>query len=127
VGGGGQVANCEGDPRADLLVSWLARLLASSTPALQVIDVHFILTKILRYYLGYLVIYSMEIWLCWVVVSVIRETRDGWHLPTVGTEVNGDSKGTIKRDPSLVGSLGLTYRYKRFLFCLGCSSRVPIA
>jgi hypothetical protein len=42
---------------------------------------------------------------------------------TVETEVNGDSKSTNERGPSLVGSLGLTCRYKRFLFCLMCSSR----
>jgi len=50
-----------------------------------------------------------------------RETREGWPLLTVGTEVNGDLKSTNERDPSLVGSLGLPYRYKIFLFCLGCS------
>ncbi len=64
----------------------------------------------------------MEIWLRWVVVSRggirNRETREGWPLLTVGTEVNGDSKSTIERDPPLVGSLGLPYRYKRFVFCL---------
>jgi hypothetical protein len=32
--------------------------------------------------------------------------------------VNGDSKSTTERDPSLVGSLD-----KRFLSCLGCSSQ----
>ncbi len=42
---------------------------------------------------------------------------------TVETEVNGVSKSTNERGPSLVGSLGLPSRYKRFLFCLGCSSR----
>jgi hypothetical protein len=30
-------------------------------------------------------------------------------------------KSTNERGPSLVGSLGLSFRYKRFLFCLGCS------
>jgi hypothetical protein len=34
-------------------------------------------------------------------------------------EVNGDSRITNERDPSLVGSC----QYKRFLFCLCCSSR----
>jgi hypothetical protein len=53
----------------------------------------------------------------------LRETREGWILPTVETEVNWDSKSTNERGPSLVGSLGLSCRYKRFLFCLGCSSR----
>jgi hypothetical protein len=46
-----------------------------------------------------------------------RETREGWHLLTVETEVNGDSKSTIERGPSLVGSLGSSCRYKR-LFIL---------
>ena len=35
----------------------------------------------------------------------IRETRDGWPLLTVETDVNGDSKSTNERGPSLVGSL----------------------
>ncbi len=53
-----------------------------------------------------------------------RETREGWLLLTVETEVNGDSKSTKeKRGPSLVGSYGLSCWYKRFLFRLGCSSR----
>jgi hypothetical protein len=45
---------------------------------------------------------------------------------TVETEVNGDSKSTNDSGPSLVsliGSLGLSCKYKRFLFCLGCPSR----
>ncbi len=48
----------------------------------------------------------------------------GGPLLTVETEVNGDSKSTYERSPSLVGSLGLSYRYKRFLLCLGCSSQL---
>ncbi len=52
-----------------------------------------------------------------------RKTIDGWPLLPVETEVNGNSKSTNERDPSLVGSLGLLCRYKWFLFCLGCSSR----
>ncbi len=47
----------------------------------------------------------------------------GWPLLGVETEVNRDSKCTNERGPSLVGSLGLLCRYKRFLFCLGCFSR----
>jgi hypothetical protein len=43
---------------------------------------------------------------------------------TVETKVNRDSKSTNERGPSLVGSLGMSCRYKRFLFCLGCSSRL---
>jgi hypothetical protein len=54
---------------------------------------------------------------------ITRETGEGWFPLTVETEVNGDSKRTNERGPSLVGSLGLSWQYKRFLFCLGCSSR----
>jgi hypothetical protein len=43
-------------------------------------------------------------------------------LLTVEVEVNGDSKSTNERGPSLVISLCLSCRYKRFLFSLGCSS-----
>ncbi len=39
-------------------------------------------------------------------MTVTRETREGWPLLTVETEVNGDSKSTNERVPSLVGSLG---------------------
>jgi hypothetical protein len=39
------------------------------------------------------------------------------------TEVKGVSKSTNERGPFLVGSLGLLCQYKRFLFCLDCSSR----
>jgi hypothetical protein len=52
-----------------------------------------------------------------------KETRERWPLLTVETEVNRDSKRTNERGPSLVGSWGLSRRYKRFLFCLGCSNR----
>jgi hypothetical protein len=41
-------------------------------------------------------------------------------LLTVETEMKGDLKSSIEWDLSLVGSLGLSCRYKRFLFCLGC-------
>jgi hypothetical protein len=51
-----------------------------------------------------------------------RETREGRALPTVETEVNGDSKSTNERDPSLVSSLDLS-GLREILFCLGCSSR----
>jgi hypothetical protein len=50
-------------------------------------------------------------------------TRERWPLLTVETDVNGDSKSTNERGPYLVGSLGSSCRYKRFLFCLGWSSR----
>ncbi len=40
-------------------------------------------------------------------IANTRETREGWPLLTVETEVNGDSKSTDERGPSLVGgSLG---------------------
>ncbi len=54
-----------------------------------------------------------------------RETREGRPLLTVETEANGDSKSTNERGPSLVGLLGLSCRYKRFLSCLGCYSSRP--
>ncbi len=34
--------------------------------------------------------------------TMSRETREGWPLLTVETEVNGDSKSTIEMDPFLV-------------------------
>ncbi len=52
-----------------------------------------------------------------------RETREGWPLLAVETEVNGESENTNERGPSLGGSLGLSCRYKNFFSCLGCSSR----
>ncbi len=55
--------------------------------------------------------------------EVPGETIEGWPLLTVETEVNGDSKRTNVRGPSLVGSLGMLCRYKIFLFCLDCSSQ----
>ncbi len=39
---------------------------------------------------------------------------------TVENEMNSDSKSTNKRGPFLFRSLGLSCRYNRFLFCLGC-------
>ncbi len=52
-----------------------------------------------------------------------RETREGWPLLKVETELSGDSTSTTESDIFLVSSLGLSCRYKIFLFCLGCSSR----
>jgi hypothetical protein len=49
-----------------------------------------------------------------------RLERGGPSLLTVETQVNGDSKNTNERSPSLVGLSG---RHNRFLSCLGCSSR----
>jgi hypothetical protein len=51
---------------------------------------------------------------------VIRETREQWLLQT---QANGDSKSTKKRGLFLAVLLGLSCQYKRFLSCLGCSSR----
>ncbi len=61
---------------------------------------------------------SIQYWFFW-----LRETKEGWPLLTVETEVNGDSKSTNQRGSSLVVSLGLSCQYKRFLHCLGCSSQ----
>jgi hypothetical protein len=52
-----------------------------------------------------------------------RETREGWPLLTVETEVDENSKGTNERGTFMVGSLGLSCRYKKFLLRLGCTSR----
>ncbi len=56
---------------------------------------------------------------------LIRELREGCPLLTVETEENGDSKSTNDRGPSLVGSLGLSCPYRRFLCYLGCSKVGP--
>ncbi len=37
----------------------------------------------------------------------VRETRDGWPLLTVETEVNGDSKSTNERGPYFGWFVGL--------------------
>ncbi len=49
-----------------------------------------------------------------------KETSEGWPLLPVETKTNWGSKSTNKRGSSLVGSLGFSCRYKRFLSCLGC-------
>ncbi len=54
--------------------------------------------------------------------AVVRESREGWPLLNFETEVNGDSKSKNETGHSLVGSLGLSCQFKRFLFSLGCSS-----
>jgi hypothetical protein len=51
------------------------------------------------------------------------ETREWRPLLTLETEMNGDSKVTNDRGPSLEGSLGTSFRYKRLLCCLGCSGQ----
>jgi hypothetical protein len=43
-----------------------------------------------------------------------RVNREGWPLLTVKMEVNGDSKSTNERGPSLVGSLGSSCRTRDF-------------
>ncbi len=60
-----------------------------------------------------------------VLLDIQRDyyCREGWPLLAVVTEVNGDSKSTYERGPFLVGSLGLSCWYKRFLFCFGWSSQ----
>ncbi len=50
-------------------------------------------------------------------------SREGWPLLTVETEVNGNSKSTNERGPSLVFLLDSSCRYKRFWFRIGCSSQ----
>jgi hypothetical protein len=47
-----------------------------------------------------------------------RCTLVGRPLLNVETGVNGDSKSTNERGPSLVGSLGLSCRFNRFVFSL---------
>jgi hypothetical protein len=47
----------------------------------------------------------------YLTVGVAKETREGWPLLTVETEVKGDSKRTNDRVPSLVDSLDLSCRY----------------
>ncbi len=44
--------------------------------------------------------------------------REGWPLLIIETGVNGDSKSKNERGPSLVGSLGLSCRYKIFFSAL---------
>ncbi len=45
----------------------------------------------------------------------LKETRKGVPLLNGKTVENGDSNSTNERGPFLVGSLGLSCRYKRFL------------
>ncbi len=42
-----------------------------------------------------------------------------WPLLTVETEANGDSWSTYVKGPSLIGSLGSSCRYNKFLSCFG--------
>ncbi len=84
-------------------------------------------------YFSVLIMYNVDLFGTWREKQthqhengVTGETREGWPLLTVEAEVNGDSKRTNKRGSFLVGSLGLSCRYKRFLFCLGCSAQYKI-
>ncbi len=52
-----------------------------------------------------------------------RETRGVAPADCFETEANGDSKSTNEGGPSLVGLLGLSCRYRRFLSSLGYSRR----
>ncbi len=54
---------------------------------------------------------------CGIVSLECRETGVGWPLLTVETELNGDSKSTNKRGPSLIGWAVLPVQ--EILFCLG--------
>jgi hypothetical protein len=44
---------------------------------------------------------DLEYW----TIGESKETKEGWPMPTVETEVNGDSKSTKEKSPSLVGPL----------------------
>ncbi len=54
-----------------------------------------------------------------------RETREGWPLLTVGTESNGGTHGVHMKGVLhwLVHCARCAAWYKRFLFCLSCSSQ----
>jgi hypothetical protein len=72
--------------------------------------------------LGCVSTYTMDYAVKTISNGGTRETREGWPLLSVENEVNGDSKSTNERGPSLVGSpLGSSCRYKRLLSYLGCS------
>jgi hypothetical protein len=68
----------------------------------------------------------MKTWSLIIHVLYTRETGEGWPLLTVETEANGDSKSTNEGGLSLVSSADLSCQYKRFVSCLGCSSRHSI-
>ncbi len=53
-----------------------------------------------------------------------REPREGWPLLTNETEVNGDSKSTNERGPSVVDSLGMSCRYNSLCFCSALATLV---
>jgi hypothetical protein len=89
---------------------------------LQTFKFHFMLIELWFNYIVYKMLSkSPQTWfqsikspnLLWSVIT--RETRKGWPLQTVETDANGDSECTYDRGPALVGSLGSSCRYKRFL------------
>jgi hypothetical protein len=55
-----------------------------------------------------------------------ERASEGWLLLNVENEASGDSWSTNERGPSLIGSLGSSCRYKRFLSCIGCSIVGPV-
>jgi hypothetical protein len=62
----------------------------------------------------------MVLWYSEQSTNITRETREGWPLLTVETEVNGD----YKLEGSFIGWFGgLVVPLQEFVFCLGCSSR----
>jgi hypothetical protein len=58
-----------------------------------------------------------------ITFDLAIETREGWPLLTVETEMYWDSMSTAEKGPSLVGSLDSSCRYNRFLSCLSCSGQ----
>jgi hypothetical protein len=52
-----------------------------------------------------------------------ERASEGWLLLNVENEASGDSWSTNERGPSLIGSLGSSCWYNRFLSCFGCSSQ----
>ncbi len=55
---------------------------------------------------------------------ISRETREGWPLLTVETEVNGDSKSTTERSPSLVCLVSFAGRAGTQEFCSALAALV---
>jgi hypothetical protein len=53
-----------------------------------------------------------------------RDTREGWPLLTVETEVNWESKSANERGPSFAGLLGLSCRYSTRYFCSALAALV---
>ncbi len=45
----------------------------------------------------------------------VRDSKEGCHVMSVETKVNGDSKSKNERSPSLVSLLGMSCRYTRDL------------